>query len=93
MKDKSSSREFENKNKGEKIRYDKGKPGAPGHEAHDHYHRYNLNSRSKRDKYLDKDGNPVHKNDDASHLYPQQEPACNGSHRAAKSTDGTWEPK
>ncbi|MCH9624974.1 MAG: hypothetical protein S4CHLAM123_01360 [Chlamydiales bacterium] len=69
---KGGSRVFENTKTGEKIRYDKGKPGASGHEAHDHYHRYNPNSKGKHDRYLDKNGKPVHKNDDASHLYPPE---------------------
>jgi hypothetical protein len=43
---KAGSREFENIKTSEKVRYDKGKPGAPGHEANDHYHRYNPNSKS-----------------------------------------------
>ena len=69
---KSGSRTFENKKTGEKLRYDKGKPGASGHEANDHYHRYNPNSKGKYDKYLDKDGNSTSKNSDASHLYPPE---------------------
>lgn len=69
---KGGSRVFENTKTGEKIRYDKGKPGANGHKANDHYHRYNPRSKGDHDRYLDKDGNPVHKNDDASNLYPPE---------------------
>lgn len=73
---KIGSRTFENTKTGEKVRYDKGKPGASGHEANDHYHRYNPKAPKGKsgdnERYLDKDGNPVHKNDDASHLYPPE---------------------
>ncbi len=63
-------REFTNGKTGEKIRYDQAKPGATGHKGRDHHHRYNPNSTRQDDKYLDPNGNPVGKNDDASHLYP-----------------------
>lgn len=69
---KAGSREFENKKTGEKIRHDKGKPGAPVHEANDHYHRYNPNSKGKHDKYLDKNGDPCGKGSEESHLYPPE---------------------
>jgi RHS repeat-associated protein len=68
----SGSRDFENKKTGEKIRYDKGKPGKPGHEGRDHHHRYNPNSKGDNDKYLDKDGKPCGKGSDESHLYPPE---------------------
>lgn len=63
--------EFRDKETGEIIRYDKGKPGKPGHEGQDHYHRPNPTSTGNRDKYLDAQGKPVAKGSDASHLYPK----------------------
>jgi RHS repeat-associated protein len=63
-------REFQNKETGDKLRFDKGKNGAPGHEGRDHYHRYNPDSLSKRDAYLDKAGSPVPRGSSASHLIP-----------------------
>ena len=63
-------RTFENPKTGDKIRFDKGKPGASGHEGKDHYHRYNPNSTGKHDYYLDKKGNPVSRNSNPSHIYP-----------------------
>ncbi len=59
---------------GDRVRFDKGKPGAPGHEGTDHYHRDNPNATGKKDQYLDKDGNPVPRGSDASHLKPSQAP-------------------
>lgn len=67
---KAGHREFSNEKTGEKIRFDKGNPTETGHEAHDHYHRYNPNSKSRHDGYLDRYGNPVRRGSDASHLYP-----------------------
>ncbi len=61
--------EFRNKQTGEKLRFDKGKPTKHGHKANDHYHRPNPNSTGDQDKYLDEKGNPVPKNSDPSHLY------------------------
>jgi hypothetical protein len=63
-------REFLNNKTGDKLRFDKAKPGRNGHAGQDHYHRYNPLSKNKRDLYLDKDGNPVRENSNASHLYP-----------------------
>jgi RHS repeat-associated protein len=65
-------REFENIKTGEKIRFDKGDPTKPRHRGKDHYHRENPEKTGKQDWYLDKDGNPVHKWDDESHLYPPE---------------------
>jgi len=62
-------RTFENPETGDKVRFDKGKPGAPGHEGRDHYHRYNPQSTGKGDQYLDRNGNPTPRGSDASHLY------------------------
>jgi RHS repeat-associated protein len=69
---KAGHEEFQNLETGERIRFDKGKPDKSGHGEKDHYHRYNPNTTGDADKYLDADGNPVHKNDDLSHLYPPE---------------------
>lgn len=73
---KSGSRVFENTKSGEKVRYDKGKPGRPGHKAHDHYHRYNPKASKGRSgdqvRHLDSEGNPVPDGSDKSHLYPPE---------------------
>jgi RHS repeat-associated protein len=61
---------YQNKETGEKIRWDKGDPKKKGHEAHDHYHRLNPNKTGKFNEYLDQYGNPVPKGSDESHLYP-----------------------
>ncbi len=61
-------REFTNKNTGEKIRFDKGKPGKPGNEGNDHWHRENPNKTGKSDRYLDSKGNPVPKGSPESHI-------------------------
>lgn len=62
--------QFKNKETGEVVNFDKGRPGETGHEGFDHYHRLNPNSTSKLDHYLDGQGNPVPKGSDASHIYP-----------------------
>jgi hypothetical protein len=67
-------RTFENPETGDKVRFDQGKPGEPGHEGEDHYHRFNPDSTGKGDQYLDKDGKPVPKGSDASHLQPSTQP-------------------
>lgn len=63
-------RTFENTSTGDKVRHDKGRPGASGHEGTDHYHRYNPAATGKSDQYLDKAGNPCARGCDASHLKP-----------------------
>jgi RHS repeat-associated protein len=64
---------FKDKNTGEIVEYDKGRPGEPGHEGHDHYHRPNPNTTNgKKDAYLDANGNPVPKGSEPSHLYPPE---------------------
>jgi hypothetical protein len=37
-----------------------------------HWHRYNPNSKGKKDCYLDKDGNPVSRWNEAGHLRPSK---------------------
>lgn len=66
---KHGHRSFENKDTGDKVRHDEGKPGQPGHEGQDHYHRYNPDSTGKGDQYLDKSGKATPRGSDASHLY------------------------
>ena len=63
-------RTFENKAKGEKLRYDEGKPGETGHKGEPHWHRPNPDSTSRHDEYLDANGNPTPRNSEESHLYP-----------------------
>jgi RHS repeat-associated protein len=65
-------RQFKNKETGEKIQFDKGKPGQTGWEGKDHWHRFNPSSKNNRDLYLDKNGNPVRKGSDASHYDASQ---------------------
>ncbi len=61
--------EFKNKQTGEKLRFDKGKPTLNGHKAYDHYHRPNPNTKGRYDEFLDANGNPVPDKSDPSHLY------------------------
>jgi RHS repeat-associated protein len=61
-------RQFENENNGDKVQFDKGKPGEPGFEGKDHWHRFNPKSKGDFDKYLDKFGNPVKKGGNPSHI-------------------------
>ncbi|HZU29009.1 MAG TPA: RHS repeat-associated core domain-containing protein [Bryobacteraceae bacterium] len=67
-------RTFENQQIGDKVRFDKGKPGAQGHEGTDHYHRYNPKATGKADQYLDASGNPVARGSEESHLKPDTPP-------------------
>ena len=71
-RNKSGSREFENPQTGEKVRFDPGKQGANGWEGKDHYHRVNPNSTGQKDYYLDVDGNPVPKGSKPSHIPPTE---------------------
>lgn len=70
MRRKTESREFINPNTGERVRFDPGKEGKSGFEGKDHYHRYNPNTTSKKDLYLDRFGNPVAKGSKKSHILP-----------------------
>lgn len=65
---------FENKETGEKLRHDEGKPGESGHEGESHWHRYNPNSTGKHDEYLDANDYPVRRHSNESHLYPKNKP-------------------
>ncbi len=61
-------REFENPKTGERISFDKGRPGARGFEGRDHYHRMNPHSQSKLESNLDVHGNPVPRGSKHSHI-------------------------
>ena len=62
-----------NPDTGQKIEFHPGKPGETGWEAVDHYHAHNPEKTGKLDHYLDKNGNPVAKGSNASHI----KPGCN----------------
>jgi RHS repeat-associated protein len=64
----SGSQDYKNKDTGEEIRFDPAKPGKPGWEGKDHWHRENPLSKGKNDRYLDKNGNPVLKGSNESHI-------------------------
>ncbi len=66
--EKSNRRDFKNIRTGEKIAFDKGTAGRTGNKAKNHWHRYNINTKNRKDFYLDKNGNQIHKNDDNSHI-------------------------
>ena len=69
----TTSREFYHKKTKLRIRFDLGEEGKPGFKGKDHYHVYNPNmSKGKKDRYLDKDGNPVAKDSNPSHIIPRQ---------------------
>ena len=61
--------QFKDKETGQILEYDKGKPGEPGHKGRDHYHRPNPNSTGRHDEYLDGNGRPVSDKSEESHLY------------------------
>ncbi len=63
-------RTFENTKTGEKLRYDAAKPGETGHKGDSHWHRFNPDSTSKFNKFLDANGDPVPEHSEPSHLYP-----------------------
>ncbi|WP_127125374.1 RHS repeat domain-containing protein [Pseudoflavitalea rhizosphaerae] len=67
-RNKSGSKEYQNQETGEKIRWDPGKQGENGWEGKNHWHRYNPNSTGKKDLYLDKSGNPVARGSHPSHI-------------------------
>jgi len=63
-------RSFFHKDSGIEIRFDRKKDGAPGFRGKNHYHILNPNKTGKSNAYLDKNGNPVARNSDASHILP-----------------------
>lgn len=73
-KGRTASREFYHKKTKLRVRFDPAEEGKPGFKGKDHYHVYNPNmSKSKTDRYLDKNGNPVAKDSNPSHIIPQKE--------------------
>jgi len=66
--DKVGRREFENPDSGDHVAWDTGRPGEKGWKGKNHWHRFNPNSRSRHDEFLDRDGNPVGKYDDKHHI-------------------------
>jgi len=63
---------FENKKTGEKLRYDEAKPGEAGHKGESHWHRFNPDTTSRQDKFLDANDNPAPEHSEQSHLYPYE---------------------
>ncbi len=63
-------RTYENAISGEKLEFDKGRPGERGFRGVDHYHRTNPDKTTKQDAYLDGDGNPVSDGSKRSHIIP-----------------------
>ena len=63
-------REFKHRKYGFRIRFDIGQPNASkkAHKSRNHWHRYNPNSVSDHDMYLDKFGNIIRKNHGDSHI-------------------------
>jgi hypothetical protein len=72
MKENTDSRTFSDPKTGLNIRFDKGESGETGFRGKDHYHIENPNRTGKQDFYLDKDGNPVPKGSDKSHILPKE---------------------
>ena len=69
-------RTFKHKTKEIVIHFDEGQEGEDGWEGKDHWHVRNPNwkeSDKKKDFYVDKDGNPVNKGSDKSHIDPGTE--------------------
>ena len=54
-----------------RVRFDPKTEGASGFEGKDHWHIRNPNTTGKQDRYLDKDGNPVKKGANESHIIPK----------------------
>ncbi|MES2345443.1 MAG: RHS repeat-associated core domain-containing protein, partial [Chlamydiota bacterium] len=65
-------RTFQNAQTGEKLRYDEGKSGEFGNRGESHWHRYNPNSTSRHDEYLDVNNMPAPRNSPESHLYSSE---------------------
>ena len=58
---------------GLRVRFDKAKPNGKGFSGEDHYHILNPNTTSRRDRYLDINGNPVPKGSVASRILPTED--------------------
>ena len=70
QRERSTSREYYDREIGIKTRFDKGNPKEHGWAREDHYHVYNPKSTGDNDKYLDKDGIPCPDGSKRSHLKP-----------------------
>jgi|GEM_PF-3305450 hypothetical protein len=68
MQKNSQRREFQYKDTNFKIAFDEGILGQPQYRGKNHWHIYNPNGTGAKDYYLDKNGNPIHKNDKNSHI-------------------------
>lgn len=67
----NGSHTYEDPKTGLRIRYDEPVEDSSGFAGKDHYHILNPNARGNKDRYLDKDGNPVPKGSKASHILPK----------------------
>lgn len=61
--------DFHNVHTGEKIAFDSESTKDPNQIKQPHWHRYNPNSTSTSDYYLDMCGKPIHKSHKNSHIY------------------------
>ena len=68
----TDSREFYHIKTKLRARFDPAKEGKPGFEGKDHWHIRNPNTNGKQDRYLDKNGTPVRKGADESHILPKR---------------------
>jgi hypothetical protein len=64
-------RRFKNPTNGDEVEFHKGKSGENGWEGKDHWHRFNPNKTGKGNAMLDKNGQPVRKGSEPSHLKPR----------------------
>ncbi len=64
----SGGRDFRHIESKEDVRWDPGKEGEDGWKGKNHWHRHNPQRTGKKDYYLDKDGTPVPKGSDPSHI-------------------------
>lgn len=69
----TDAKEFYHKLTKLRVRFDPAKEGKPGFEGKDHWHVRNPNTKGKQDRYLDKNGNPVKKGADESHIIPKKD--------------------
>lgn len=69
--EKKGRSKFKNKRTGIVLEHDEAKPNGKGHQGRDHFHKPNPNKTGNHDEYLDGKGNPVSKNSDAYHVYPE----------------------
>ncbi len=65
-------RKFRNPKTGDEVEFHKGRPNKSAWKGKDHWHRINPNKTGNRDRYLDKNGNPIPRGSDASHIEPSR---------------------